>query len=89
MYDPKLNGLKYEYFTGKWNVLPDFDLLKPLKKGVVSNLNMDQIKETDNLFGIRFKGWINIPREGSYTFHPKIISKLINMSILEKEQIRS
>jgi len=69
VYNPKMNGLNYEYFTGKWEVLPDFDLLKPLKKGVVSNLNMDQIKETDNLFGIRFNGWINIPREGSYTFH--------------------
>ena len=31
--DPRINGLKYAYYEGKWNALPDFSKLKPRKNG--------------------------------------------------------
>lgn len=69
IYDPAVNGLKFEYYLGKWQVLPDFDLLTPEKTGVVTHLDINLIKTREESFGARFSGWTDIPEEGDYTFY--------------------
>jgi hypothetical protein len=61
------NGLKYEYFTGDWDQLPDFSQLKAQKSGVTEAVNLSMDKDAD-YFGIRYSGYIMIPEDNVYTF---------------------
>ena len=68
-YDPKVNGLNYEYFEGEWNKIPDFDKLTPLRKGKSTGFDIVAIKGREDHFGIKFQGAISIPTSGNYTFY--------------------
>jgi hypothetical protein len=60
-------GLAYDYFEGQWTSLPDFKTLKPVKSGTTAEFsNVHRGRETH--FGFRFSGYIDVPREGVYTF---------------------
>jgi len=63
----KVKGLQYEYFEGGWKKLPDFDKLKPKKTGIADKINISYAKKRNNI-GLRFRGYITIPKDGSYTF---------------------
>jgi signal transduction histidine kinase len=60
-------GLQVEYFEGNWERVPDFDLLKPIKSGVVTNFD-DGFRLRDELAGLRFKGFVRVPTNGYYSF---------------------
>lgn len=68
-YDPKINGLNFEYFEGEITKTSDFEMLTPLKKGRSAGFDLDAIKERDDHYGIRFQGTISIPVSGKYTFY--------------------
>lgn len=62
-------GLKYSYYEGKWNCIPDFSKLKPVKNGVASDFNV--VKEAnlrEDNFGFVFKGYFYAPKDGMYVF---------------------
>jgi alpha-L-fucosidase len=61
-------GLNCEYFEGDWDRLPDFDALKATKAGSAKDLDLSP-RQRDERFGLRFRGYINVPRDGVYTFH--------------------
>jgi len=61
-------GLKYEYFEGQWNVLPDFNALKPVEKGVAAVVDLAKVKKHEQI-GLRFTGFIDVPKDGDYTFY--------------------
>lgn len=63
-------GLKYSYYTGQWNNLPDFNNLTPSKTGTVNNITLSVATSTTN-YAIKFEGYINIPVSGQYTFYTK------------------
>ena len=67
--DSTINGLNYKYYEGAWSVLPNFDLLIPVSKGKTHNLSLSAIKTRDENFGIEWNGFINILKEGDYTFY--------------------
>lgn len=62
------NGLKYEYYEGTWNVLPDFDSLTPVTAGTAQNFDV-ALRQRDENFALRFTGYINIQNAGVYTFY--------------------
>lgn len=63
-------GLNYEYFEGSAFELFTVSTLKPpLKQGSVKNLFDVSMRTTDEEFGVRYSGWINVPKSGVYTFH--------------------
>ncbi len=66
---PKANGLKYRYYEGSWNTLPNFDLLTAVKTGssATTDINVKPSTVTDN-FGFVWEGYINITTPGTYTF---------------------
>jgi hypothetical protein len=68
-YDPKVNGLNFEYFEGEWSRLPDFDKLTYIKKGKSKGFDIQSIKAREDHFGIKFQGSILIPISGDYTFY--------------------
>ena len=60
-------GLLAESYEGYWEAVPDFELLQPVKRGVVSNFDLG-FKPRDEMVGVRFTGCLNIPQDGQYKF---------------------
>ncbi|MEO8150683.1 MAG: PQQ-dependent sugar dehydrogenase [Bacteroidia bacterium] len=61
-------GLNYDFYTGTWTKIPDFDLLTPVAAGTVNNFDLTQATQAD-FFGFRFNGFIHVPSDGIYTFY--------------------
>jgi len=68
-FDPKVNGLNYEYFEGEWTKIADFEKLTPLRTGRSMGIDIASIKARDDHFGIVFTGKVSVPFTGVYTFH--------------------
>ena len=62
-----LHGVRAECYTGNWESVPDFDLLRPIKTGITTNFDLD-FKTRDEKVGIRFAGYFNAPYTGNYRF---------------------
>lgn len=60
-------GLAFEYFEGAWNELPDFDAVKPVATGTAEQFGLERRKR-DEQFGFRFTGFLEVPKDGVYTF---------------------
>jgi len=58
-------GLKYSYYEGVWDSVPDLSKLSPKKTGVASSLNLDFVARKDS-FAIRFEGYIKITKKDLY-----------------------
>jgi hypothetical protein len=58
-------GIKVGFYSGNWDKLPDFDQLSPIRKGVVSKIDLSFAK-TDKLFGLVFDGYLEAPSTGVY-----------------------
>ncbi len=65
--DAMIPGVRYELYAGSWNKLPNFDSLKAVETGVMSMFSPGKTAGKDNM-GLRMRGYINIPRDGVYTF---------------------
>lgn len=61
-------GLDYGYYEGNWSTLPNFDNLTPVKIGTVGGTDLS-VRNRNDQFGVRFKGYVNIPADGTYTFY--------------------
>jgi hypothetical protein len=65
---PAQNGLQYRlYAGGDWTRLPNFDAVQPLKTGTTSAFDLAMAAGMEK-FGVRFTGFIEVPRDGIYTF---------------------
>jgi alpha-L-fucosidase len=62
------NGVKFSYYEGNWDKLPDFSTLKPKKEGVVPTFVLTP-KEDINHFGFTYTGFIKVPEQGIYGFY--------------------
>jgi hypothetical protein len=60
-------GLDYEYYVGKWNALPEFDELTVERWGNIETLTL-AASPVSTQFALRFRGFVQIPRDGAYTF---------------------
>ena len=61
-------GLDYRCYEGAWEYLSDFGRLQMVKTGVATNLDLDVRTRKENV-GLRFTGFITIPRDGIYQFY--------------------
>jgi cytochrome c553 len=64
------NGLSYSYYEGDWTQLPDFGSLTAVSTGTTSDIST-AVRERDDLFGLRFVGYVEISSSGTgtYTFY--------------------
>ncbi len=67
--DEKVNGLNYAYYEGNWQKLPEFENLKPLKKGTTFRLSPKPLSLREDGWGLVFTGYIKIESPGEYTFY--------------------
>ncbi len=65
-----ISELKYRYFEGTYNTIPDFDKLTPRAAGTLipGYIDLKPKKREDN-FGFVFEGQLNVPKSGAYTLY--------------------
>ena len=64
------NAVAYEYYSGSWTVLPNFNTLTAAQTGTMSNFNINiPARPSNDYFGMRFRASINITSAGAYTFY--------------------
>ncbi|WP_321279274.1 GH92 family glycosyl hydrolase [Marinifilum fragile] len=61
-------GLQYSYFEGIYRSVYDYELDEPVKTGIVPVPTLDVCLRKEWI-GLDFKGLINIPKSGEYTFY--------------------
>jgi len=61
-------GLDYRYYEGRWDMLPNFDLLTPKDSGTVESIAIPKKNSGEN-FGVEYDGYIKLPKDGLYTFY--------------------
>jgi alpha-L-fucosidase len=60
-------GLQYKYYEGQWSMLPDFDSLKVVGKGICKQPNIS-VKKQDYNYGLVYTGYLSIPETNVYKF---------------------
>jgi hypothetical protein len=60
-------GLAYEAFEGAWSDLSGIGAAKAVRTGTAPTINASP-RTRDLDFGLRFRGYVDCPREGVYTF---------------------
>jgi len=58
-------GLKYSYYEGVWDSVPELSKLTPKKQGITSTLDLNFALKKDS-FAVRFEGYIYISTKGLY-----------------------
>ncbi len=66
--DPEKNGLKCDYFEGKWEKMPEFTD-PPVCTKHVYKINPDVIQHRDDYFALWFSGYLEIDNPRTYTFY--------------------
>jgi signal transduction histidine kinase len=65
-----INGVDYRCFEVAGEILPDFNALNAIKSGFAANFDLS-VKTQNEHIGLEFSGFLQVPREGVYTFHTK------------------
>jgi alpha-L-fucosidase len=60
-----LKGLHYRYFEGKWDSIPDFNMLTPVAEGTATHADITLKKQPD-YFGFEFSGYLKVPADDVY-----------------------
>jgi hypothetical protein len=63
-------GLHYKYYEGKWRKVAELADQTPVKVGEVDSFDLKP-RGAKEQFGFEFTGFIDVPREGVYTFYTK------------------
>lgn len=66
--DNPVSGIRYQYFEGEWDSLPDFSTLAPMKNGILPSFSFDPRNDQEH-FGFSYTGFILIPKRNIYTFY--------------------
>jgi predicted alpha-1,2-mannosidase len=61
-------GLSYKYTHGIYRMVNDILNVPPLKSGIVPNFTIEP-REKEQFFSFDYEGYLNIPRDGQYTFY--------------------
>src|SRR5690606_38536423 len=62
-------GFNYKYFNGTYSVLPDYNVLTPIKSGYIDTITFGESFRTQiNYYGILYTGFIYAPQTALYTF---------------------
>ncbi len=64
-------GLRCRYYEGGWMQLPDFSTLTPVSACVAAKIGLDAVTAPAEAYGLVFTGYIEVPRDGVYTFSLK------------------
>ncbi|MGF1580972.1 MAG: PA14 domain-containing protein [Gemmataceae bacterium] len=60
--------VKFAYYHGSWNNLPNFKSLKPLTVGTAVGIDVKEVIQRNSQFGIVFNSYLKIQKTGNYRF---------------------
>ncbi|HTY59922.1 MAG TPA: alpha-L-fucosidase [Bacteroidota bacterium] len=60
-------GIAYRYFHGRWDSLPDFSALTPLKEGALLNFDTPRLRPENYAFV--YDGFLSVPLTGVYALY--------------------
>ncbi len=60
-------GLEYTYYEGGWQSLRDLPAARVKEKGFAESFSL-HVRKREEHFALQFKGYVDIPRTGIYTF---------------------
>lgn len=63
-------GIKYQYYEGTGEVLPDFSKIKPLKTGVLKSFEISPMQKKD-MFAFSYEGFLKVPSTAIYTIYSR------------------
>lgn len=63
-----IHAERAECYEGNWLKVPNFKLLRSIKTGDVTNFDLG-FRTHKDLVGIRFYGYVDVPRSGTYYFN--------------------
>jgi hypothetical protein len=67
---PTSQGISYAYYEGDFSLsAPTIDIFKPAKTGTVKELFDLTARQTNSNYALVYYGFIDIPRDGIYSFH--------------------
>lgn len=61
-------GLKYSYYEGTWQTMPDFMQLNASHEAIAENLLFQNLAKQKNNYAIRYIGFINIAEDNLYQY---------------------
>ena len=61
-------GLKYSYYEGEWDLIPNFAEIKAVDNGVMKNFDVIQHSKREDYYGFSFDGFIKLESDGIYKF---------------------
>ncbi len=65
---PLTQGVRYRFYHGDWNQIPNFNAISPANSGYTNNFNLGN-RDRDDYFGFQFNGYLNVPSDGEYVFY--------------------
>ena len=63
-------GINYSFYSGTFRLVNEMNELEPEKTGIISTFSLEP-KESETFFGFDFKAYLQIPKDGLYTFYLK------------------
>ena len=65
---PVAHGVSWQAYEGDYPWVPDLETLKSVASGTATRPDLSQ-RTRDNNIGMLFTGFLNVPRDGDYTFY--------------------
>ena len=65
--DNPSGGIKYSYYEGDWDKIPNFSELVPKKEGILNNFDFSPRIEVEH-FGFEYTGYVKVPKDDVYAF---------------------
>jgi len=69
-YPDYLKNLRYAYYEGEWNAMPDLDQLTPVKSGSMEVFDLSP-KQKDEGYAFRYTATLEVPADGKYLIWQK------------------
>jgi len=66
--DPRVNGIIWKLYEGKFLQVPDFDKLKPDASGTVFQFDLRKMNISKRAFALLLESYIQIDKDGNYEF---------------------
>ena len=67
-----LTELNYKLYEGKWDYIPDFSALTPIRTGAIDSIDVEKASQLTDHFALVFEGSLEVPVEGEYLFKTMI-----------------
>ena len=61
-------GVRYDYYEGVWNAVPNFSVITPVKSGNIDNFSLTP-RVANTFYAFRFRANLRVPTAGVYTFY--------------------